>query len=161
MAWNFRRIIKEDQEELAASREKSLAASSLMEKATNGTSAPPESALEMTCQQLEHFSISVFSFSETILIDKLSLTGCGVLLSRALHPDHCGYFHSRRAGWPLGVRWHRGGNLCPVWVVGQDDFGGVAWTASGTGKSMFRKYVTKSIETSMRHKWHENTVQYN
>ena len=35
MAWNFRRIIKEDQVELAASREKSLAASSLMEKATN------------------------------------------------------------------------------------------------------------------------------
>lgn len=44
MAWNFRRIIKEDQEELAASREKSLAASSLMEKATNGTSAPHDVA---------------------------------------------------------------------------------------------------------------------
>ena len=46
MVWNFRRIIKEDQEELAASREKSLAASSLMEKATNGTSAQPGSVNE-------------------------------------------------------------------------------------------------------------------
>ena len=48
MAWNFRRIIKEDQEELAASREKSLAASSLMEKGTNGTSAQPVSVNEDT-----------------------------------------------------------------------------------------------------------------
>ena len=139
MAWNFRRIIKEDQVELAASREKSLAASSLMEKATNGTSAPPG-----RINNNSKFSFFIFldiekfeKLQSRFLINQLPPTGCGVLLRRSLHPDHRGHLDSRRAGWPGGVRWDRGGYYNPVWVVGQDDVCGVAWAASGTGKSMF------------------------